>query len=74
MRRFRIVEPRDPDNNNWEPVDVIVTDSQILEWYWATWWKKAKVFYQEHPNCQNSVSMESCIEDWIVINWAEEIK
>jgi len=74
MRHFRLVEPKDPSNGNWEPVESIVTDSQVLDEYWRVWWKRAKAFYQKHPNSRLPITKEACIEDWVIINWAEEIR
>lgn len=43
-----------------------MSEAQILRDYYP-WWKSQ----MEKRGKQDLISEESCIEDWIVVNWAE---
>lgn len=64
MRSWKYLEPGVAD----EPVEVIVTEDQIRNEFYP-WWQTqmAKV------NKAHLVSFDSCVEDFVVVHWAEEI-
>lgn len=55
------------ENN--EPIIKTFTEEEILKTYYP-WWKSEL----ESLGRSNLVSEENCIEDWVVINWAWEVK
>jgi hypothetical protein len=65
MRRFRYVEPGEND----EPVEHIVTDVWIEEHYFPWWQEQMRKVGKESEIC-----LQNCIEDFIVVHWAEELK
>lgn len=69
MRKFKYLDP--PDENNPNGVERVFTEEEIKAIYYPFW--KSKM--DEH-NILNDCdkSFESCLQDWIIINWAEEIK
>lgn len=44
------------------------TEEQILIDYFPYWAKKVREVGREHM-----ISAENCIEDWVAVNWAEEV-
>ena len=65
MKRYSYVEP---DENN-EPVETIMTETEILWVYWHHWSEMMK-----KKGDPSMVTKQNCIEDWVVVNWAKEIK
>jgi hypothetical protein len=71
MRTFRYIEPafdRDPFAPL-EPWIVTRTEGQILAGYFNYWAKGMERVGKAHL-----ISHENCLEDWIVVHWAEEVK
>jgi hypothetical protein len=68
MRRFQYVEPLD---KSMQPVYITVTAYWITVMFYPEWFKRMKATFGE----DNTVdfSLEAAIEDFMVINWAEEI-
>jgi len=62
---YHYVEPDEFMN----PVDVFVTEEYIIEHYFPYWSEQMKKVNKEHL-----INKENCIEDYIVVNWAEEVK
>ena len=60
MRQFKV---QDQDGEH------IYTEDYIREHYFP-YWKEMMIKVKK----ENEISFESCLEDWIVVNWAEEIK
>ena len=56
------------ENNN----DVIerLTEDQILETYWDYWCKRM----YEAGKDPEVYTFQDCIDDWIVVHWAVEVK
>ena len=46
-----------------------LTEDQILEEYWDYWCGRMR-----HVHKEDMISKERCIEDWITVNWAIEVK
>lgn len=70
MRRFRYHEP-DEDGNT---VDVTVTEAYILRYFWPYWKQKASEHNAYNATSNIEVSLENCIQDFLVITWAEELR
>ena len=50
---------------------VVLTEDEILAQYYPYWKSKmVKKFGGDHPLITN----ENCIMDWVVMNWASEVK
>ena len=64
-RRWRYIEP----GPSLEPIERVFTDEEILATYYAYWQERMR-----HVGKADQISPENCIEDWVVVNWAEEIK
>ena len=62
-RRWRYQEPGDDG----EPTLVTVTEGEIRRLYYPYWKKQMRKVGK-----QDQISFENCIEDWIVVHWAEE--
>jgi hypothetical protein len=45
------------------------SEAQILADYYPYWQEQVRRVGREHL-----ISPENCIEDWVAVNWAEEIK
>lgn len=48
---------------------LLITDKQILEEYYP-WWKEQMI----KVNKSNLINEDNCIDDWVIINWAWELK
>ena len=48
---------------------LVVTDLEIENSYYAYWKDQMKKARKEHL-----ISFEACLDDWIVCNWAWEVK
>lgn len=46
-----------------------LTEDQIIEEYWDYWCSQMRKVGREHL-----ITKERCIEDWVTINWAVEVK
>lgn len=65
-RKWGYIEPSD---DGVTPVEVIMTEKEILDFYWNFWIIQMKKVGKEHL-----ISKEFCIEDWVVTHWAVEKK
>ena len=75
MRTWQYIEPM-PDGTVaiWTR-----TDAQILEEYWPFWQRRAVEFCKKHGIKSRYRDSEernklTCIEDWVIANWAWEVK
>ena len=48
-----------------------MTEEEILKSYYPYWSKRVM---EVHPDKLELLTTENCLNDWIVINWAEEVK
>jgi hypothetical protein len=60
---MRIFKYQDPDGEH------TVTDACILETYFP-WWKRE----MERLGRSSLINEETCIEDWVTVHWAWEVK
>ena len=73
MRIFQISEPKDPENDDWSSVDIVKTEDDIRKEYWPYWYRRmCEKFGQKEVD--EVYCFEDCLDDWIVGNWAIEIK
>ncbi len=69
MRVFRFNQQLEaPDVNGSLNEVVEITDEQVILEYFDYWSKRMIL-----AGCVNHISLEACIEDWIVVNWAWEV-
>jgi hypothetical protein len=61
-RRWSYVEPTD---DGVTPVEVTMTEKEILDIYWEYWSVKMREVGKE-----DQISEKACVDDWIVVNWA----
>lgn len=67
MRRFKYLDPPTPRYPDGEVRVFKEEDIRMLYYpYWSEKMKKA--------GKEDLISFENCLEDWMVVNWAEEIK
>ena len=67
MKIYSYVEP----GLNNEPVEIIYTEYEILFEYWSFWKEQMiKKYGEDHE----LITEENCIEDWLSVNWATEVK
>jgi hypothetical protein len=60
MRRYFRYDDQDGEH--------IISDEQILATYYPWWAEQIRAVGREHM-----ITPENCLEDWISVNWAEEI-
>lgn len=65
MRRWEYVEPSEDGNS---AVWVIMTDKEILDFYWDYWSKQMHRVGRGHL-----INEEDCILDFAVVHWAIEV-
>jgi len=68
MRKLKYIEPKDPANDDWSVVEVIVTEEDVRRDYYPYWCERMKSLGRE-----NMINFEACWIDYKVVNWAEEI-
>jgi hypothetical protein len=74
IRWFKYVEPKDPQAEDWTPVEIVVSSAQILKTYYEYWAVRMRQKYQDRPHeAEAYINPTNCIDDWVVINWATEI-
>ena len=49
--------------------EAVYTEDEIIEKFWDYW--KGKMI---EAGLKDKITRESCIEDWIITNWAYEVK
>jgi hypothetical protein len=72
MKKWRYEEPDWDEEGNLqslEPVVITMSEHDILLEYYPFWCEEMR-----KAGKANEISEQSCIEDWIVTNWAYEVK
>jgi hypothetical protein len=69
MRKWKYVEPKDPVNGDWSAHDIVLTENEILQQYYPRW-----VQLMIKAGKTDLITPANCIEDFVVVNWAEEVK
>jgi hypothetical protein len=64
MRRFKYTEPGD----NGEVLHIVKTEAEILWEYWFYWSEQMRQLGKD-----SEISIQTCIRDWVVNNWADEL-
>lgn len=54
---------------NMEPVEEILTEEQIIREYFSYWSDQMR-----RVNKWKEITRKNCIEDWVVVMWAEKVK
>jgi len=67
MTKYSYVEPNEDGN----PVEFVYDEAEILFEYWP-YWKERMV--KKYGEGHELITEENCIEDWVTVNWATEIK
>ena len=66
-------DPDSPQADDSGGYVVTVSEEDIKLQYWPYWYKKmCERFGQE--TVDRDYSFENCLDDWIVVNWATEVK
>jgi len=65
MRLFEIAYP---DENNNDIVEIL-TEEEVLKSYYDYWCSRMREIGKE-----SEINKESCIEDWMIVHWALEIR
>lgn len=66
VRKFVYYEPKSPQHNDWTPIEIKMTEQEILNEYWNYWkWKMEKSGF--------TPTKEGCIRDWKKMTWAREV-
>lgn len=68
---FEYIEPKDPQQGDWEPVIIRKTGNQILNEYYPYWSEQMDKKYGVGRNRTNDIN--DCIEDFCTVNWANEV-
>ena len=67
MTTYSFIEP----DSKGEPVEIIYNEAEILFEYWP-YWKEQMV--KKYGDNHELITEENCIQDWVTVNWATEIK
>jgi hypothetical protein len=67
MRTWRYIEPTSAEDST--AVVFVVTDEEILAIYWDYWVEQMVAVGK-----LLMATPENCIEDFVVVNWAEPVK
>lgn len=67
MRRYQFNEYSEETSN----LVVEMTEEEIIKDYWPVWSKKME---QKFGPGHELITKENCIEDWVIVNWAWEVK
>lgn len=67
MKKYKYVEPDEND----QVKEVILTEDDILKEYWEFWSRKMA---EIHGSDHEWITPENCIEDWLQVHWATEVK
>lgn len=67
MRRFKYIEQAEGDCHQIIDVVMEVTEEEIIQHYYPRWIKLMEMAGRRGTH-------EDCIQDWIVENWAVEVK
>ena len=72
MKKYRYNEPEyDKQGNMLDSDPKEITEEQILSEYWDYWsGQMIKKYGKDH----HLITKQNCIEDWIIVNWAWEVK
>ena len=65
---YRFVQPKDPDKDDYSPTWLYANDKKILKDYFP-YWKEQMI----KAGKADLISEDRCIEDWVVVNWAEKM-
>lgn len=66
MRKFKISYPDENENL----VDEVLTEEDVREQYWNYWISKMIAKWGSGYD----YTFDDCLEDWIAVNWAEEVE
>lgn len=70
MRYFTFVQPV---NDAGDPEHVTMSEEEIRKEYYPYWYGKMCQKYEQSYVDQH-YSFEDCLEDWITVHWAWEVK
>lgn len=76
MTKWKYIEPEDSESGNWEPKEIVMTENEILEKYYPYWAQQAMRHNENLREGQTLIPItpKACIEDWIIVHWATEVK
>jgi len=67
-RKFKYYLGVDIDSESEHP-EIIITEDEIFMEYWPFWKERMQKLGRHHL-----ISRENCIQDWVTIHWAVEVK
>lgn len=71
MKYWKIVYPKDPENGDFTPEYITLSDQEILDQYWDHWYDQmCKKFSKEEVDAK--WTKQDCIDDWVIVHWAWE--
>ena len=68
-RRWKYIEPRDPEKDDWSAVEFVLREQDIVSAYFP-WWQDQMI----KAGKSGEISLENCVMDFVVVNWAEEVR
>lgn len=70
MRKFQYNElGKELPDGSIENIVVTITEQEILDQYWDYWFNRMMAVGKPHLT-----SIDNCLDDWVAVNWAWEIK
>jgi len=58
----------------YKPVLITWTEEEIFDFYWDYWKEKMKKKEGTWNDCCLSELVQMCIDDWVTVHWAWEVK
>ena len=66
--KYKYYEPDTlPDGTYIGDIEIVMTEDEIINFYWDYWSKRMKEKYGENHHL---ITRERCIEDFVIVNWA----
>lgn len=69
MRTFRYNQPVNPPVDGLDNLVCEITDEQIIIEFFD-WWAGEMIKVGK----ADEISLEACVDDWVTVNWAWEVK
>lgn len=67
IKTYQFVQPKE---DGVTPEVITMTEIQIIEEYWVQWSSEMR----KQGKDERDITHDNCIEDWVTINWATEVK
>jgi len=73
VRYYRYIEPKDPKNKDWSAEIVTLSEQEILDYYWDSWYTNMCKKFGKNA-VDREYTKNHCLKDWCVIHWAWQVE